>query len=333
MKIKTFIVSLISLATPALADELNIYSNRQDALIAPVIEQFKEETGIDVNVAYFKNGIAQRLKSERRRTMADIVLTVDAARMIELSDLDLLQPIPTEITDGRVPQNLLGENNNWAAITTRARVIYASKNRVGDNDIKDYSDLADDKWKNRICSRSGTNEYNLALTSSMIFHKGEAEAKKWLQKLKENLARKPQGNDRAQVKAIWAGECDIALGNTYYMGLMLKNDEQKAWANSVKIIFPEFEEKGTHINISGVGITKHTKNLDAAKLFVEFLLKSETQKIYANVNNEYPVLDNIEINKLTDNWNDFTADTTPLEKISSLRKKALQITNEVDFDG
>ena len=234
--------------------------------------------------------------------------------------IDLLQPIPAEITDGRVPQNLLGENSNWAAITTRARVIYASKNRVGDNDIKDYSDLADDKWKNRICSRSGTNEYNLALTSSMIFHKGEAEAKKWLQKLKENLARKPQGNDRAQVKAIWAGECDIALGNTYYMGLMLKNDEQKAWADSVKIIFPEFEEKGTHINISGVGITKHTKNLDAAKLFVEFLLKPETQKIYANVNNEYPVLDNIKINKLTDNWNDFTADTTSLEKISRSEK-------------
>jgi iron(III) transport system substrate-binding protein len=223
--------------------------------------------------------------------------------------------------------------NQWFGLTSRARIIYASKDRVADGEVTTYEDLASDKWKGRICSRSGTNDYNVALLGAVIAHHGEAAAKTWAEGLKANLARKPAGGDRDQAKAIWAGECDIAIGNTYYMGQMVNDPDQKAWADSVRIVFPVFEGDGTHLNISGVAMTKAAPNRDAALQFMEWLSGDEAQKIYAETNHEFPVKLGVERSALVQSWGEFTADSIDLATVAAARPAALRIMEEIDFDG
>ena len=196
-----------------------------------------------------------------------------------------------------------------------------------------YEDLADPKWQGRICTRSGTHAYNTALTAAMLEHHGEDDTRTWLEGLKANLAMKPQGNDRAQVKSIWAGECDISLGNTYYMGEMLEDDEQRAWAESVRIDFPVFEDGGTHVNISGVAMTAHAKHPDDARAFMEFLTSPEAQSIYAAANHEYPVSDAAAPSEMVASWGSFTPDNIDLTVLAHDRGEALKLTQEIDFDG
>ena len=200
-------------------------------------------------------------------------------------------------------------------------------------DILKYEELADPKWKGKICIRSGLNAYNLALTSAIIHHHGQEYALDWLRGLKQNLARKPQGNDRAQVKAIWAGECDLSIGNTYYMGKMLKDPEQADWANSVSIVFPTFEDGGTHVNVSGIGMAKFSPNKENALRLMEFLSSGDAQQIYATANFEYPIAPGTQVDDLVKSWGDFDADKVNLMKLAKLRKKALELTEIVDFDG
>ncbi|MGV6840300.1 MAG: extracellular solute-binding protein, partial [Planktomarina sp.] len=223
--------------------------------------------------------------------------------------------------------------NEWFGLTTRARIVYASKTRVADGEVTTYEDLADPKWKGRICTRSGTHAYMVALTAAHLHHHGEEATKTWLEGVKSNLARKPQGNDRGQVKAIWAGECDISLGNTYYMGAMVSDDEQKAWADSVNVLFPTFENGGTHVNVSGVALTKASPNKDAAIKFMEFLASPKAQEIYAEVNHEYPVAPGTKASELVASWGSFTADAVNLMDIAALRPAAIKLTEIVDYDG
>jgi len=204
---------------------------------------------------------------------------------------------------------------------------------VADGEVTTYEDLASDKWKGRICTRSGLHDYNLALMSAVIAHDGEDSAKAWAEGVHANLARKPEGNDRAQVKAIWAGECDISLGNTYYMGQMLADPEQTAWADSVRIIFPTFEDGGTHVNVSGIAMTKAAPNKAEALQLMEFLVSTEAQSLYAELNNEYPVLEGAALSDLVKNWGTFTPDTMDLGTLAAHRPAALRIMEEVNFDG
>ncbi|HHB81393.1 MAG TPA: extracellular solute-binding protein, partial [Aliiroseovarius sp.] len=215
----------------------------------------------------------------------------------------------------------------------RARIIYASRERVAPGEVTTYEDLTDPKWKGRICTRSGTHAYNTALTAAMIAHHAEAYTRDWLIGLKANLAHKPQGNDRAQVKSIWAGECDIALGNTYYMGEMLEDPEQRAWAEAARIDFPVFEGHGTHVNISGVAMTKFAKHPEDARAFMEFLTSPEAQEIYAAANHEYPVNPTANPSPMVAAWGSFTPDDLDLMALAGKRGAALKLTQEVDFDG
>lgn len=327
-----FALTALAAATPALAAEVNIYSYRQPELIAPLTDAFTAETGIKVNIVFLNKGMVERLKAEGKRSPADVVLTVDISRLAAIVDAGLTQPVTSDSLTTNVPPSLRDPDGNWYAVSTRARVVYASKTRVKDGDVTTYEALTDPKWKGRICTRSGTNAYNVALTAAMIYHHGEDGAKGWLTGLKANLARKPQGNDRAQVKAIYAGECDISVGNTYYMGLMLKDPDQKAWADSVRIIFPTFENGGTHVNVSGVAMTKAAPNRENAKKLIEFLASPKGQEIYAEINNEYPVAPGTKPSKLVSSWGSFTADDANLMKLARLRPEALKITQEVDFD-
>ncbi|QQA44481.1 Fe(3+) ABC transporter substrate-binding protein [Pelagovum pacificum] len=318
-------------ATPALAD-VNIYTTRQPELIQPVIDAFTEETGIAVNLAFVQDGLVERLEAEGARSPADLVMTVDIANLKQIVDAGVLQPVESDILHDAVPAELRSPDDLWFALTTRARIVYASKERVADGEVTTYEDLASDTWEGRICTRSGTHDYNLALLAAVIEHHGEDYARDWAAGVKDNLARSPQGNDRAQVRAIWAGECDISLGNTYYMGLMVNDPEQQEWADSVRIVFPEFEEGGTHVNVSGIGMTAAAPNKEEAQQLMEFLVSPEAQEIYADVNNEYPVLDGAPLSDLVASWGEFTADTVDLASLADYRGAALRIMEEVGFD-
>ena len=330
--VKTALVATV-LATPAVADEVNVYSYRQPELIAPLTDAFTEKTGIDVNVAYLEKGMVERLKAEGRRSPADLIFTVDISRLAAVVNEGLTQPVETEALLANVPSEYRDPDGNWYGLTTRARIVYASKDRVAEGEVSTYEDLASEKWKGRICTRSGTHAYNVALTSAMVHHHGEEGAKAWLEGVKANLARKPQGNDRAQVKAIWAGECDISIGNTYYMGEMLSDPEQAEWANSVNVLFPTFENAGTHVNISGVALAKHAPNRDNAIKLMEFLASPEAQEIYAKDNYEYPIAPGSNADMLVESWGTFTADDVNLMTLAQHRSTALRLTEEVDFDG
>lgn len=320
-------------AGAAAAQELNLYSYRQPELLQPLTDAFTEETGITVNVAYLSAGMVERLEAEGDRSPADLVLTVDISRLSAVVEAGVTQAVDSKVLADAVPETFHDPEGQWWALTTRARIVYASKDRVADGELTTYEDLADPKWKGRICTRSGLHPYNVALTAAYIHHHGEADTKEWLEGVKANLARKPQGNDTAQVKAIWAGECDISLGNTYYMGQMLEDDEKKEWADAVRIVFPVFEDGGTHVNISGIAMTKAAPNRDNAVKFMEFLVSPEAQQIYAKANHEYPIVPGVEASDLVRGWGELTPDEVDLKELARLRPDALRLMEEVDFDG
>ena len=333
MRLTLLALTLCSTALPALADEVNIYSHRQPDLIQPLLDAFTAETGITTNVAFVDKGMVERLVAEGDRSPADLVMTVDIARLMQVVDAGVTQPVQSAVLDANIPAEYRDPAGQWFGLTSRARVIYASRDRVADGEITTYEALTDPKWAGRLCTRSGTHDYNLALTAAMIVHHGEAATKTWLGGLKANLARKPEGGDRDQVKAIWAGQCDISLGNTYYMGEMLADPEQAEWANSVRIIFPTFEGGGTHVNISGVAMTRAAPNHDAALKLMEWLSSDEAQRIYAETNHEFPLKPGVARSALVDSWGPFTADPVALTEVANARAAALKLVEEVDFDG
>lgn len=326
-------VSTLALALPALADEVNVYSHRQPELVQPLFDAFTAETGITVNVAFLDKGLVEKLQAEGDRSPADVVLTVDIARLQQVVDAGVTQPVDDPVLTANIPAEFRDPAGHWFGLTTRARVVYASKDRVKDGEVTTYEDLADPKWAGRICSRPGTHDYNLGLMAAMIAHHDEAFARDWAAGLRANLAHKPEGNDRAQVKSIWAGECDISIGNTYYMGEMLADPEQKEWADSVRIVFPTFENGGTHMNVSGMALTRSAPNKDAALKLMEFLASDKAQAIYAATNHEFPVKPGVELSDLVKSWGSFTPDTLNLTDLARLRPAALKLMEEVNFDG
>ncbi|MBN9668980.1 Fe(3+) ABC transporter substrate-binding protein [Roseibium aggregatum] len=322
-------------AAPAVADgEVNIYTYRQPYLIQPLLEAFTAKTGIKTNVVFASKGLGERIAAEGRNSPADVLMTVDIGRLDGARELGIAQPVASDVVNENIPPQFRDPDNNWIGLTGRARVIYASKDRV-DQDSITYEELADPKWKGRICTRSGQHAYTIGLVASMIAHHGEEKTEEWLAKVRENLARKPAGNDRAQVKAIYAGECDIALGNTYYMGQMQTNDkdpEQKDWAESVRILFPNSEGRGSHVNLSGVVLAKHAPHPENALTLIEFLTTKEAQKVYAETNYEYPVTPGVDVSERVKSWGELKPDDLPLTEIAKYRKAASEIVDKVGFD-
>ena len=333
-KVLKYLVSIILLILTAgtvTAGEINIYSYRQPFLIQPLTDAFTEETGIKVNVAYLRKGMIEKMTAEGKRSPADVVLTVDISRLAAVVDAGLTQPVVNETLNKNIPSIYRDPENHWFGLTTRARIIYASKDKVADGEVTTYEGLADPKWKGRICTRSGTNAYTVALTSAIIHHHGTDKAEEWLRSVKNNLARKPQGNDRAQVKAIWAGECDISIGNTYYMGKMLKDPEQKAWADSVRIVFPEFENGGTHVNISGIALAKYSPNRENAIKLISYLTSQSAQQTYVNNTYEYSVNSSVEPNEIVKSWGDFKKDKLDLNMLGVKRNEAIRIFDKTGW--
>jgi len=261
------------------------------------------------------------------------VLTVDIARLAQVVEAGVTQPVTSAVLEANIPAEFRDPGKQWFGLTSRARIVYASKDRVADGEVTTYEDLTDPKWRGRICTRPGTHDYNLGLMAAMIVHHGPDAAKQWAAGLKANLARKPEGSDRAQVKSIWAGECDISLGNTYYMGEMLADPEQADWANAVRIIYPTFENGGTHVNVSGVAMTRAAPHHDAALKLMEFLSSDEAQEIYAGINHEFPVKPGVARSALVASWGNFIPDSVNLMDLAAERPAALKLMEEVNFDG
>ncbi|SDQ71095.1 Fe(3+) ABC transporter substrate-binding protein [Pseudovibrio sp. Tun.PSC04-5.I4] len=327
--------SLLGLGSAAQAEEeVNIYSYRQPELIQPLLKAFTEKTGIKTNIVFAKKGLAERIKAEGNNSPADVLLSVDVGRLQGAKELGVSQPLNSDVINANIPANLRDKDNEWFGLTTRARVIYASKDRV-DQDAITYEELADPKWKGRLCTRSGQHVYSIGLIASMVANLGEEGTQKWLEGVRDNLARKPTGNDRAQVKSIFAGECDIALGNTYYMGKMQTNEkdpEQQDWAASVRILFPNTEDRGTHVNISGMILAKNAPHQENAIKLMEYLSSASAQEIYAGVNFEYPVLPGVKASELVASWGSFNPDKVALNEIAAQRAKASELVDLVGFD-
>jgi len=328
------IVGVVSSLSVAKVAEVNVYSYRQPFLVEPLFKAFTEKTGIKVNTIFAKKGLIERMKAEGANSPADVLITTDIGRLSKAVSSGVSQPPNSDVLTKNIPASYRDPGGQWFGLTLRSRVVYASRERVKQTAIT-YEELAEPKWKGRICVRSGQNVYNIALIASMLVHHGEADTKKWLEGFKANLARKPSGNDRGQVKAVFAGECDIAIGNTYYMGKMQTNNKkpvQKEWAKSVRIIFPNSDGRGAHINLSGMVLAKYAPHKSDAIKLMEFLASDKAQKIYAEVNYEYPVKPGVEWSSLVKSWGEFKADQVSLAKIAAYRKRASELVDEVGFN-
>lgn len=334
--ISAFMASAIGIgvSSPLSAAEVNIYSYRQADLIAPLLEAFTKETGIKTNVLFMNKGLVDRVKAEGENSPVDVIFTVDIGRLSGAKTNGVTQAVKSDVFNANIPVEYRDPEGHWYGLTTRGRVVYASVDRVAQDSIT-YEELADPKWKGKICTRSGQHQYNIALFASMIAHHGEAEAEKWLTGLKNNLARKPDGNDRAQAKGIFSGECDLGLGNTYYVGLMQTNEkkpEQKDWAKSMKILFPNNGDRGTHVNISGMAMAKHAPNKAEAMKLMEYLSSGAAQKIYGEQVFEYPIKAGVEPSAIVMGFGKIKPDTLALDEIAKHRKKASELVDKVGYN-
>lgn len=331
-KILSFVFGLNILASQAaLATEtINIFTYRQPALLAPMLDAYTKETGVAFKTVYAPKGLVERLQAEGQSAQADVVITVDISRVKELTNSGLLAPLNSPVIAQNVPAHLRAEDDTWTALSLRARILAISKERVNKDSLKNIEQLAEPEWQGRVCTRKGSHVYNRALLASLIAHHGEEDATAWAKGLVGNLARRPQGNDRAQAKAIYAGECDVALMNTYYLGKMKfnkKEAEQRAWADSIQLVFFNQQGRGQHINISAGGILKTSKNKDRAKAFLAWLTSAKAQRLYTEINYEYPVNPESAPSDEVASWGGFKMDKISLTEIARLSPAAQRIIN------
>ena len=316
----------------AQAGEVNVYTYRETKLIQPLFDAFTKDTGIKVNVISASSGLEQRIKTEGANSPADVLLTVDIGRMDDAVKAEISQPIKSAKLDETVPPRFRDPNGNWYGISMRARVVYASKERVKQDAIT-YEELADPKWKGKICIRSGQHIYNNALFAAYVAKHGEAKAEEWLKGLKANLAQKPSGGDREQARDVAAGKCDIAIGNTYYWALMNNVEaDKKPWAEATKVILPTFAGGGTHVNLSGVLLAKNAPNKANAMKLIEWLAEDKAQHMYADMNYEYPVRAGVAVNPTIAGYGKLNPDPLPIAKIAENRKAASTLVDKVGFD-
>ncbi|KYO63817.1 Fe(3+) ABC transporter substrate-binding protein [Thermovenabulum gondwanense] len=313
---------------------VNVYSDRYYDADKKLYEEFTKKTGINVNVIQGKSDeLIERLVREGQDAQADILIVSDAGRLYKAKKEGLLQSFNSEIVNNNIPQNLRDKDNTWTALTVRARVLVYSKDRVKPGQLSTYEALTSPEWKGKILIRSSTNTYNQSLLASLIEINGKEKAKEWAKGLLQNFAREPQGNDRDQIKAVASGVGDVAIVNTYYIGIMLNSQDQEEVnaAKKVGVFFPNQETTGTHINISGAGLTKAAKNKENAIKLIEFLTSEEAQKLFTEINFEYPANPRVEASKLLKSWGDFKKQNIELTKLGEHNKHAVEIFNEIGW--
>jgi iron(III) transport system substrate-binding protein len=308
------------------AQTIKIYSERQPLLIEPLLKEFEEKTTIKVQWIYSQKGLMQKIILEKNRPVADVYLSSDISRLIDIAEAGAT----IQLNQGfQVPSYL--QSDDWVGLTQRARVFFVS-DKFANQDLS-YEDLIDDQFQGRVCTRSGFHPYNISLFASLLAHHGEEWLREYLTTLKNNLARKPQGNDRDQVKAIYAGVCDISIGNHYYYFQMMENEDQKKWLEKAKIIFPNQTNRGAHVNISGIALLKE-ETREISEELIAFLLSDAAQTVYANDNNEFPVSPTIPVSsQILELGGEVIFDDLELSKIAESRSTVIQILNQINFDG
>jgi iron(III) transport system substrate-binding protein len=327
----------MAVAMPVMAtDEVNVYSARKEKLIKPLLDKFTQETGIKVNLVTGKaDALLKKLELEGDNTPADLLVTTDAGRLHRAKEAGVLQTVESDTLTSNIPANLRDPENIWYGMTYRARPIFYVKGKVQPEELSSYEALTDEKWKGRICIRSSNNIYNQSLVASMLATQGEEKTQDWVNGFVKNFARPPKGGDRDQIKAAAAGQCDIAIANSYYYAAMINgNDaEQKAAADKVAIFWPNQgeDERGTHINISGAAVTKAAKNKDNAIKLMEYMTQDEAQTWYAEVNGEYPVKAGVEPSELLKSWGTFKADELNLAELGSNNAAALKMMDKAGW--
>lgn len=320
--------------TQSKEEVVNLYTDRHYDTDEELYNLFTEQTGIKVNVVKGKSDeLIERLSMEGEDSEADLLITADAGRLHRAKTQDLLQEVSSEGLIANVPENLRDQENNWFGLTIRGRVIVYSKDRVDPLELSTYEDLTSEKWNGKVLIRSSSNIYNQSLLASFIAIHGEDKAKEWAQGIVKNMARDPQGNDRAQATAVVAGEGDIAIMNTYYIGKMLNSSdpEEVKVAENVGVFFPDQDGNGTHINVSGVGLTKYAKNKDNGIKLMEFLSSVEAQEQFAKANYEYPVNTEVQPSELLQSWGEFKPQDINLSLLGEYNSKAVEIFNEVGW--
>ena len=334
-KIISLITVFLIFAPSVFANEVNIFSARHYDSDVQLYEKFTAKTGIKVNVVSGKSGaLEKRIIEEGSDSKADLYITADAGRLGAFKAKGMLQGgLNTAIIKSAVPSNF--RTSQWVGIAKRARIVYFAPERVTGAELAGltYESLADPKWKGRICVRPGSHVYNRALVASMIDAHGMEETEKWAKGLVANLARRPQANDRAQVKAVFEGVCDIAIINNYYYGKLLTSDNpmQQQWGQSVKLIFPNQDGRGTHVNISGGGVPKYAPHRDEAVRFLEFLTSKTAQDLYGEINFEYPVNPEVEETETLKSWGEFKEDDMPISRIAELAPEAQRVIDRVGW--
>ncbi|TVQ44511.1 MAG: Fe(3+) ABC transporter substrate-binding protein [Saprospirales bacterium] len=311
--------------------EVNVYSHRHYPVDQEIFSKFTEETGIKVNVVSASaDELITKLEIEGSRSPADILITVDAGRLEKAKQANLLQPILSEKLAQRVPSEFMDKDKQWFAFTYRARAIAYSIERVKPEEVKDYEDLALPLFNDRVVMRSSEHTYNQSLVASILAHSGPDETMNWCRGLTENFSRAPRGNDRDQLKAVAAGQGDITICNTYYVAKLAESAQaaEREVVNKVRILFPNQDNRGTHINISGAGLTRYAPNKDHAILLLEYLLSDEVQTKFSVENHEYPVIDGIELSPWLQEWGEFKIDTLPLFKLGKYNEEAVRIVDQ-----
>lgn len=320
-------------ATSAAADEVNIYTTREPGLIEPLLERFTEETGIEANTLFIKDGMPERVAAEGANSPADILMVVDIGNLVDLKEKGVTQAVDSDVLEAAIPAQLRDDEGHWYAMSLRARVLYAAK-ELGLEEFT-YEELADPEWKGKVCIRSGQHPYNTALFAAYLARHGAAATEEWLSGIKANTARKPGGGDRDVARDILGDICEIGPANSYYVGLMRSGaggPEQVEWGDAINVVLPTFEEGGTHVNVSGAAVAKNAPNKEAAVKLLEFLVSDEGQKLYADANFEYPVKPGVMPNEIIAAIGTLEPDSLTLEEIASHRKEATDLVDKVGFD-
>jgi len=331
---KSIIIIILLFQQQLIAAEVNIYSARKEALIKPLLDQFTEKTGVNVNlVTGNADTLLKRLEVEGRNTPADILLTVDVARLIRAKDNALFQKIDSDLLKKVIPEYYRDADNQWFGLSLRSRVIIYAPDRVKEDELSSYADLADNKWKDRVCVRSSSNVYNQSLVAAMIANEGLEKTENWAAGLVENFARPPKGGDRDQIKAVAAGVCDVALVNNYYLAGMLESTQKNelAAAKKIKLFWPDQAGRGAHMNVSGAGILKPAKHKKEAIQLLEFLVGDYAQQWYADTNHEYSINPEIESSSILKSWGDFKADNLSLSLLGKYNTEAVMLMDRVGW--
>ncbi len=337
MKFKSTLLAaaLASLAVSAQAEEkvINLYSARHYQTDEALYTDFTKQTGIRINrIEGKEDELLERIRNEGANSPADILLTVDAARLAKAHELGLFAPVKSQVLESRIPAHL--RSDDWFSFSTRGRVIIYNKIGVKADDVRTYDDLAKPALKGKLCSRSGSHPYNLSLGASVIAHQGEAKAEEWARGMVANFARAPKGGDTDQIKSVAVGECQVALANTYYVARMMRSTkpEDQKLMEKVGVVWPNQASTGTHINVSGAGVLKHAPHKEGAVKFLEYLASDDAQRYFADGNNEWPVVSSVKVsNPALEALGKFKADTLPVKKLEMFQVKAQMIFDRAGY--